>query len=271
MSQIVLNVNRPLNGQYGTKTEGIIALKKMGILVPDFWCIDKGEFDKFVSTIHIPSFYDFLMSEFDASIEEKIMNYAKGINLSMDFDDGCYIVRSSSVPHGMCLNYASIISGAFESYECGKEDIGVSVAKVYASLYSKKAYMQLKSSGANIVEGMSVLIQKYVAPLCSGVIHYYVEKDTMDVDWVFGHLREIVSGNNEGIHFKLFKDGHDIIIRGHEKDIYEVDERQLGCVFISLYDNTIKAGKTNGTNLEIEWLYDGQQLFFVQSQELIDI
>ena len=176
------------------------------------------------------------------------------------------------MPKSIIHNYASMISGAFESYECTSDNLAQSIVAVYESLYSEKAFLQLKLAGLEKnIRGMAVLVQEFVVPECSGVLHAYKGDSFMEVNWVQGHLRSIVSGDTSGDYDVIYEKNGEIIVRGKEQHIYCIIENGYSGAFMELYGISSKLLERAQTDLEIEWIYRDGKIYIVQNQELIRI
>lgn len=262
------------NGAWGTKTEGLIALKKLGLTVPAFWAVDGNDFLRLVTdyTLTAPSEF-FSRREYDDSETRKLEKFKNVTELQENLPkDGRYIVRSSSIPIGAIHNYASIISGAFESYECAIDGIKDAIFEVYKSLYSKRAFEQIKVTGVKpCIKGMAVLIQKFIEPQCSGVAHALRDERKIELNWVKGHLRAIVSGAVSGNHDILTREDGDVCIEGKESHIYTILENGYSNCFANLYDAVWSISDAWKKDVEVEWLYADSKIYIVQCQEFIKL
>ena len=274
MNNFVFNVIDKIDINSGTKAVELMTLKEMGINVPRFWSVNYEEYIRFLETFSITPIDQFLSSTcYDAHEIQKI-NAAKGcLRSNLDMDTSLRLIaRSSSVPTEKFTNYASMISGAFESYECDASSLPVYIAAVYESLYSEKSFYQLKLAKLEKgIKGMAVLVQEYIEPECSGVLHAYLNKPHMEVNWVKGHLRSIVSGNISGDYDQIYENHGDVILRGREHQIYCVMENNYCGAFSELYYTAKRILDFKNVDLEIEWIYSNQKIYIVQCQELIAI
>lgn len=274
MNNFIFNISDKIDINSGTKTVELMTLKKIGINVPRFWSVNCEEYYRFLETFSITPIDQFLLSTYYDPLEiQKI--YATNGYLGSNFITDKplkLIARSSSVPTENFTNYASMISGAFESYECDVVTLPVSIAAVYASLYSEKSFHQLKLAKLEKgIKGMAVLIQEYIEPKCSGVLHAYLNKPYMEVNWVEGHLRSIVSGSISGDYDQIYENHGEVILRGRENQIYCVLENNYCGAFLELYYTAKRILDFKKINLEIEWIYSNQKIYIVQCQELIAI
>lgn len=261
-------------GAWGTKTEGLIVLKNLGITVPAFWAVDGENFMRLVKDNALTNPVEFFSRrEYDDSEMRKLDEIKDATELKENLPrDGRYIVRSSSMPIDSIPNYASIISGAFDSYECAVDGLKNAIFEVYKSLYSKRAFEQIKFTGVKpCIKGMAVLIQKFIEPQCSGVAHALRGKSKIELNWVKGHLRSIVSGAVSGNHDILTREDGDICIEGKESHIYSIMENGYNNCFASLYDAVLSISNELQKDVEVEWLYADGKVYIVQCQEFIKL
>ncbi len=272
MNKFIIQISNTTNGiANGTKAKELSLLQNIGIAVPEFYTIPVYEYHRFIKYFNIPSISDFLNEKYDSSIANKINNLIDyvAIDVPIDFESD-YIARSSSVPNKINEQYASIISGAFESYHCKGKELIKNILKVYSSMYSYEVYERMQLfDGIDVIDGMAVIIQRYISPKCSGVLHFYKDSNRMDVTWIAGHLRDIVSGNEIGCCDTLFVEDDEVIIEGDEWHIYTIMNNNFNGAFNELYRVASSIGDIYKCNLEIEWIFDGLKIFIVQAQELI--
>lgn len=182
------------------------------------------------------------------------------------------MVRSSSVPTSdVDLDmFPSMISGAFESYFASSiHEVIDSIPKVWGSVFSEKAYNQCRIfSTKPIVKSIGVLIQRYVEPFISGVVH--TKGNIVSVNWIEGHLSKIVSGQLLGNSVDVYKssEGH-YILRGIEKNILLIMNNKYEDVFKSLLEIVTVIKRHFNQDQEVEWVYDGERVWIIQSQPLI--
>ena len=275
MKKYILGVDTcDKNGAFGTKTEGLIVLKNFGITVPTFWAVDGKNFLRLVTDYDLTDPVEFFSRrDYDDSEMRKLDDIKAVTELQENLPRDCrYIVRSSSIPIGAIPNYASIISGAFESYECAVDGVKDAIFEVYKSLYSKRAFEQIKLTRVKpCIKGMAVLIQKFIEPQCSGVAHALRGESKIELNWVKGHLRAIVSGAVSGNHDVLTREDGDVCIEGKESHIYSILENGYSNCFASLYDAVWRISDALKKDIEVEWLYANGKVYIVQCQEFIKL
>lgn len=242
----------------GTKATMLQRIKRIGIEVPEFYGVEMKDFLKYYESAS----FDELLAK-----EQNPRKY-NGIMIE-EIPEGKYIVRSSAVPYQKDNpEFASMISGAFESYVAkSNTELGMCILKVWESVFSTKAREQCelfleKAS----VAGMGVLVQRYIHPVISGVLHS--GNNVYKINWIKGHLSEIVQGISRGNNIICFEnDKHETILRGVEDNILKTIEYTL--VMKQLVYLSKKIVDSLGYEVEIEWIYDGQKVWIVQCQKLI--
>lgn len=239
----------------GTKVLMLARLEKMGIYIPAFYGIEVYDFLRFFQNV-------------DSNLK-KDKNYE--FILSKKLPEGKYMVRSSVVPKGKeNPDFGSMISGAFESYVAKNlVEVPEKILDVWQSFFSEKAKEQcdLFLEGGSMW-GMGVLIQRYIEPVISGVLHSDMER--YNINWIEGHLSKIVSGKDRGNTISCYRnESGEIILRGVEKDILEIVDHKFEPIFIELEQLGRKINRELGFEIEVEWLYDGAHIWVVQCQKLI--
>lgn len=260
----------------GTKAESLSQLCGCGVNVPEFVVIPSGFVDEYCSMHDVVSVRNFYKkSYYDSHIYNMIDGLPDPILTLNVLEDGEYMVRSSSIPSkGISKHdFSSIVSGAFDSYLAKSiSEIPLCLKKVLKSAYSEKAFFQCKmlSNEGLIIEGLGIVIQKAINPICSGVIH--TDDKRITINWVDGHLSKIVSGMDRGNICDMYKtyDDH-YILRGKEMDVMKVVNGGFKHVFCSLFDISVIIMNHLGSCQEIEWLYDGNQIWIVQSQDWLKV
>lgn len=237
----------------GTKAYMLYKLKKIGIKIPEFYGVEVKDFLKF----------------YEANCLEK--NCRQYLELHERLPEKKYIVRSSALPRNTeDPEFASMISGAFESYVAdNSEEIPEKILEVWKSFFSKKAKEQYSLfMNTESLFGMGVLIQEYIHPVISGVLHS--ENRKYDINWIEGHLSEIVQGKKRGNRIFCFKNvDNDTILRGVEADILKIVDNGFESVFVELEKMGEKIVDELGFEIEMEWLYDGVDVWVVQCQKLM--
>ena len=184
-----------------------------------------------------------------------------------------FIVRSSSI---VSSSYSSAISGAFQSYPVHNlEDLNKAILNVWKSTFSRQAYDSNQIIPKNErAKGMGVLIQPFINPFISGIMHCTKPTDPIslkvNVSWINGHLSDIVSGDAPGNHFELKPNKRmGTIIIGQNHALKECLSLEVTKVFDKLLDTAKNLLDDFNYGLEVEWVYRAENLWLVQLQELL--
>lgn len=256
----------------GTKAMTLAELSKLGISVPVFYAISSRCFDRYIKDNNIISPLDFYSSprnEFDFFKNSIVDSFEV---TGEKIPNGEYMVRSSSIPHEKVdlQLFSSMISGAFESYFADSiSNVYKKVIDVWESVYTQKAHEQCRIlSDKPFVKSIGVIIQQYIKPTVSGVLH--TNLNGISVNWIYGHLSKIVSGETLGNNIDAyFSNLGDAILRSKEEDILLIKNNGIEEVFVSLLEQAKIIKQHFKTELEIEWIFDGQRVWIVQSQTLL--
>lgn len=271
MKKLVLPIKSKCDLKSGTKAKALLEIWSVAN-VPEFWTISSNSFKELLRMNGIEDVSCFFENEYSDMYYNMIENAIASVELNFPFEqDQTYIVRSSIVPRTKTESFASEISGAFESYVCKGSDIKESIIHVYASVFTEKAYRQIKlfSQESNI-EGMGVIVQKYVPALYSGVIHVEDSK-SIQIQWLEGHLSKIVSGESFGFSSYIYLDSLNApVFRGTEKEILLLRDKSLQNIFVSIFQIACQIYMLYERSLELEWIFDGSKHWIVQCQELIE-
>lgn len=267
--RFLLKTSDEVNYRCGTKAQGLAFLSDK-VNIPQFVVLDVDNFNRLLSFLDICSVNEFFSNEF-LDLHKCIENSYSNVQLDYPIEpETSYIVRSSAVPNNFSDSFSSEISGAFESYSCFGSDIVKAILKVYQSCFTLKAYKQLKlfSNPVNFL-GMGIIIQKYINAVYSGVIHV-TDKNKIHIQWVNGHLSEIVSGKEFGFsNLIYFNTKKEPIIRGTELEILTIKNENLCDILGTAADIAVKIYELIEKPSEIEWIYDGNTHWIVQCQELL--
>lgn len=255
----------------GTKAHMLYSISKI-VKIPRFWTISEEYFELFMGECGINSLFEFYTNPYCSKYEQLLYNCDVEIDLDYKFPfEKKYIVRSSIVPHENILDFASEISGAFESIVCSGHNISKAILQVYASVFSEKAYNQMRLfSLEHNIKGMAIIIQEYIPAEYSGVIHVS-NTTSAHLQWIKGHLSAIVSGNEFGhSNYLYYTSNGDPIFRGSEKEIANIRDYQIADVFSSALSISTKIYDFVQEPQEIEWIYDGDNHWIVQCQKLTE-
>lgn len=258
----------------GTKAMRLYELINMNIPVPKFQVISSDEFKKYCNEVGIMDITDFYKKKYESLPEEVFDEDIFEIeNEESLFTADSFMVRSSSVPVSFkeTDEYASMISGAFDSYHTTSRDrIKKSIINVWKSMYSEKAYQQIHLfEDVDIISGIGVIIQEYIPPIFSGITH--TSKEEISINWINGHLSALVDGKQEGFHVRMFNDDENgMTMQGIEEGIAFVINNQYYAVFEKLFQLSMKIQQAYMFPQEIEWIFDGNQIWVVQTQKLLN-
>lgn len=263
---------KDVNDNCGTKAVSLKKLVDIGINVPPFFAVPN---DCFLQFCRQNSLMDPIMFFSSKSYHDVLSSLPENLSLEIEMvtklPEDKYIIRSSSTTcREEPLQFSSMISGAFDSYYSQNvNSISTKILDVWKSMYSFRAYQQCNLvSEEPIVSGMGVIIQQYISPVISGIVH--TNDGCIDINWVNGHLSSIVSGNERGCSVRVYvSKEHDYIVRGLEKSILELKDNNYFQLIKELYNTSIKIKEHLKADQEIEWIYDGSRLWIVQSQNLI--
>lgn len=259
----------------GSKAVALSEIASVGIEIPDFLCIEYGYFQKYCLENHIMPLDEFYSCDHYCEEEIEKFNYQKD---DLEFDSKLkefalheVMVRSSAVPARDTdyEQFPSMVSGIYDSYPAtGVNEMKRSIINVWKSAYAEKAYKHWKLFDVKM-EGMSVVIQRYIHPSISGVAH--IKPKRVSINWMKGHLSDIVSGKYTGksIESYISSEG-ECIIRGTESDILDIIRGGHEDAFDELSRTCYRIIQLKGKPQEVEWIYDNKCIWIVQTQDLID-
>lgn len=253
---------------HGTKAETLRRLSEHGIDVPDAIFVDVRYFLEAYQINGMIPFYG----------NENYQNISMPeIQLNLDaysFGDEPVVVRSSIVPIGEYDDdFASAISGAYDSIiATNRKELEEAILGVWQSAFSQQAYSQLHLfTDRYKIQGMGIIIQRYIPPMISGLFHSS-GKDCFDINWIYGHLSELVSGKKRGNQITCYENAEgDCVLSGVEDSIIQILDGDLTDVFQRLTKQAILLKELFKFDIEVEWLMDNNsgRIWFVQSQKLI--
>lgn len=270
---IELKEGDDINLLCGTKALSLIAIKNLGVKTPRFFAVPIWCYYDACNELGLDNTKFFLSPQFYPEMHKQFTDLyiANSEEIIKQIGEGEYMVRSSSVPMEDIDTdiFPSMISGAFDSYHAfTASDAVKAIPKIWASMFAEKAYNQCRIfSDKAITSGMGVLIQKYIEPVISGVAH--TKENKVLVNWVEGHLYTIVSGTSAGNSIEMYKSVQcDYILRGVESNIISIIDKYEN-EFKRLFDYAMMIKKHFKLEQEIEWIYDGMDLWIVQAQSLL--
>lgn len=272
--KLLFHVNNEASFSYnkiGTKAHMLHKISKIA-KIPQFWTISEKYFALYLDSCGINSLISFYTNPYSSRYEQLIYRCDSEIEVDCNFSsEKKYIVRSSIVPYENIIDFASEISGAFESIVCNGSNIPKAIIQVYASVFSEKSYNQMRLfSLEQNIKGMAIIIQEYIPAQYSGVIH--VSNNTCArLQWLKGHLSEIVTGNEFGhSNFLYYNTKGEPIFRGSEKEVSTIRDYKIADIFASVLSVATRIYDFNLEPQEIEWIYDGHNHWIVQCQKFTE-
>jgi len=253
----------------GKKARNLSVLYNNSFSVPDGYILPAYIFENIFQNDAI--FQDFLLLPSSEQIKKLseirslIMHYqvasdfSDELNIILSFENEKYIVRSSSSDedqgnHSFAGIYTSIPDLT------STEEVIDGIKKVWSSLWTKKAFTYRKERNISGFGKMSVILQKQIEPLISGIIFTRNpstgEKDFF-INCSMGRCENTVSGKNIPLSIVLeVKEINDPIIWEvkNKVDISILSEELIS----SLISNAIKIEKLFHLPQDIEWAYDGK-------------
>lgn len=225
----------------GNKAQSLLFLKRKGYRIPATWVVSAKACDDFRSGV--PSVLNYLKSEIE------------------NLPDAIYAVRSSALAEDS-VNHT--YAGLFRTLTNiqGRENILNAVKDVWesAELFSESEHFS-RFGDDQFIPKCAVLIQKMVKPVLSGVSF---SKNPIT------NLNEIIVEAVEGPGDNLVQKGFSPLRwRFKEMILLEGDESYHRYNVISSVANaTAKLKKAHGSHVDIEWVFDGREVYFLQLREI---
>jgi hypothetical protein len=243
---IELDDQRVINADIvGGKAKSLAIIKKSGLNVPDFFCIPYNQF----KNVESPSF-------------KKILNI-KFSHLIQSYNS--VIVRSSANIEDSVEN---VFPGIFLSIAGIKsfDELCKSIKSVYKSKSTKTVeyYCKLKNLDRNKLK-LSLIIQGEIIPSFSGVLFTQspLKKDNLGeefyVEIVKGKNDKLLSGINTGTGYTLEHNKSKAINKK-----FKIPPSLLN----DLYSQAIKIRSLFSYDVDIEWSYLNDKLFFLQARPM---
>ncbi len=259
----------------GTKAAGLFELEAMNVPVPNFYVIPVVHFQQFCNTIYAYPLSEFYHREtYDCTTYQKCFNEQKVQVISKEMLDTNrkFIVRSSAVPQEetQVEDFASKVSGAFDSFIASDfSKVGEMTLAVWQSIYSESAYEKLHVFQQEFgLKGMAVVVQQYIKPVISGIVHTHQNK--ISVNWIVEPQEEILQDKAKGEDIEVYLSScGEIVLRGKEDCVKHVAESMWKTVFQKIYSWSMRIRDKKCSEQEIEWIYDGESVWVVQSQNLV--
>ena len=186
------------------------------------------------------------------------------------FDLNCkFVVRSSA----NCEDQRKTsMAGVFESFVnlSRVEDIFDSIKKCYCSLFSERALSYYDLFDIDIMNlKMSVIVQEYIEGTFSGVIFTADTKsheiNNMYINFVQGRCGDFVDSSKQSYFIKADKRTMQII----DTNKTNSEESSLPDTIISqLMQVAVDIEKVLGYPSDIEWTYDGKEIYILQARPI---
>ena len=174
-----------------------------------------------------------------------------------------YAVRSSSTLEDNAYQSGA---GIFESYtDIKKEDVLNCIKKCWAAQFSEKAMGYLKNVNSVEQFQMGVIIQKYQKAVKSGVLF------TVDpVNPSHGMRMEMVDGNGERF-MQGEMNANEVVFCIVDRNKYNVSSQKGDEWQIELFRIGEKLRRKRGYDVDMEWVYDGEQVYILQCRPVMVI
>lgn len=220
--------------------------------------------DYYAKNIDIQTFI--YNSQFSATQETEIINAIANCGLDLNCK---FVVRSSA----NCEDQSKTsMAGVFESFVNlpSIDDIFDSIKKCYCSLFSERALSYYDLFDIDILNlKMSVIVQEYIEGLFSGVV-FTADTKTHDLNFMFinfvqGKCSDFVDSSKQSYFIKVDKRTMQII----ETNKSTSKESSLPDTIISqLMQVAVGIEKVLGYPSDIEWTYDGKEIYILQARPI---
>lgn len=258
-----LNEVNPSNlFDFGGKAEGLIWLSKNGYSVPEFYLISHLYVIDLLKKSEIFSPKDFEIKNeilFDLILND-LHSLAKQNSFFIEWKD--LAIRSSDINEdGSQDSFAGIHQSILNVN--GIINVAHAIRQVIESFYGTTAlqYRSLRNLNAENIRP-AIIIQKMVKPLFSGVAFtnhpLMTQRDSVWISATQGLGDQLVSGLVSGDEF-VFESGELKKIKIHNGDFSE-------SVLINLAEACLKISHQRQQPQDIEWAFDGKQIWYLQSR-----
>ena len=239
----------------GTKAKNLKIIKeKAGCLIPKTLIINIDIFSQLLidNKISDPLNYDWSQFQIPDKYQKTIIK-----RIDQEFGNKPLVIRSSATcEDSPLLSFA----GQYSSFlnVRGEENIIKAIKLCYQSLFSDNARIYSKINGIRLeYEGMAIAVQELAPVIVAGVIFTAdpVNQDdkTMIVEYTEGLGDSIVSGHKKPI----------------LKEIEKTKINNLKNIFLKkLSKITLDLEKIFGNPQDIEWGWDGQEIYIFQSRNI---
>lgn len=243
------------NSEIGTKAKNIKIIKERGgCLIPKTLVITTNVFNELLidNKISDPLNYDW--RKFQIPIKYQKIIFEK---INQEFDNKSLVIRSSATcEDSPLLSFAGQYS-SFLNIK-GKKNIMKAIKLCYRSLFNDNAKIYAKMNSDRLeYESMAIAVQELAPVIVAGVI--------FTVDPVNQDNKKMIIEYTEGL--------GDSIVSGHKKPILKIINRtqisNLQKIFLKKLSKTaLNLEKIFGAPQDIEWGWDGQEIYIFQSRNI---
>lgn len=243
------------NLKIGTKAKNLKIIKeKTGFLIPKTLIVSTNIFNQLLEDNKILDPFNYDWSEFQIPI-----NYQKIIfkKINQEFGNKPLVIRSSATcEDSPLLSFAGQYS-SFLNIK-GKKNIINAIKLCYQSLFSENAKIYAKINGIRLeYESMAIAIQELAPIKIAGVIF----------------TTDPVNQDNKKMIVEYTKGLGDLVVSGHQKPILKVIKKNrindLQNEFLkNLSKTALELEKIFGNPQDIEWGWDGKEIYIFQSRNI---
>ena len=243
------------NLKIGTKAKNLKIIKeKAGCLIPKTLVINTDTFNQLLidNKISDPLNYDWSKFQIPDKYKKVILE-----RIDQEFGNKPLVIRSSATcEDSPLLSFA----GQYSSFLNVKEEENIinAINLCYQSLFSENAKIYAKKNGIRLeYEGMAIIIQELVRVKTAGVI--------FTADPVNQDDKKMIVEYTEGL--------GDSIVSGHQKPtskkIKKTEVGNLQNKFLKKLSKTaLNLEETFGIPQDIEWGWDGREIYIFQSRNI---
>lgn len=296
------NSNQDFISFGGGKAKNMAAMTKLGLPVPEWFCLSTKAYTDFISCNLLEKIFDVALpdKELSQNVEKGILNCRllpevlqeiEAALKSLKLDQVLVAVRSSGLDEDSAEHS---FAGQFSSYlnQTGMEQIEKSILACWSSAYSERAIAYRRQKGLPLINlAVGVVIQKMVQAEVSGVVFSRnainpMDRDHLLISSAYGLCEGIVSGeidtdeilvnrldfsHTEKINNKAFQ-----IIRDANKHLQKVAVPKEKQDVLSLRDDQVKVVAKLALTLEekflaaqdAEWAIENNQCYLVQTRPI---
>lgn len=278
----ISDIDKP--GLIGTKGFNLHLLSNKGFNMPVTYCVTTEAYNDFVYENNLRTLMQEIVREEEISYKEKsrrLINLIMGGELSIKLQDELrnndflrkenikWAIRSSSNKEDLAT---ASFAGLYDSYldVKGLEDILTSIKKCWASLWNERAIVyQEKNNIDNMTASMAVIIQEMVNAEYAGVIFTEtpasITGQDMTLEYCEGLGERLVSGEITPHSCRIDKSSQ-IIHHLKVPVIKKFGDNEIN----NLSSIALKVEKYFGAPQDIEWAFDGKEIYILQTRPISD-